>query len=61
MRHWYKYTLEKNKKNIFEMFKNPTEDEFDSSAFIWDNAVPDKSQLNLEGRLDFSISNILVN
>lgn len=51
----------KNKKNIFEMFKNPTEDEYDSSAFIWDNAVSDKCQLNLEGRLDFSISNILVN
>jgi hypothetical protein len=51
----------KNKKNIFEMFKNSTEDDYDSSAFIWDHAVPDKNQLNFDGNLEFSISNVLVN
>jgi hypothetical protein len=51
----------KNKKNIFEMFKNSTEDDYDSSAFIWNHAVPDKNQLNFDGNLEFSISNVLVN
>jgi hypothetical protein len=49
----------KNKKNILEMFKSPNEDEYDSEAFIWDHAVEDFSEIDLNGNLDFSVANLI--